>query len=110
MAQAKHEIAEHITLSRFKLKIDVPAFVKITGKFRESGAKGQDGKPIIVCDIEDLDTPDAGPQEMAANSVFKSEIEKRFPAGAYVGKKFQVIKKAKAEGKAYHTFNIALLK
>jgi hypothetical protein len=92
-----------------KLEQDKSYFVRATGKmFIGKTIKTSDGKPpkepatiLPVCEIESGQLC-----EIVCNTVLKANLDEKYPGGSYVGKSFEIIKRAKREGKQYNAFEI----
>lgn len=106
------KIKRAITLPLLKFAIDVPVYVKITEPMfvgKEIKGTGEKAKmePATLANCINLET---GEQcQIIIATVLKSIITEEFENESYVGKGFQIIKGAKASGKAYNPYTVAEL-
>lgn len=115
-ALSNFRVVRHVTRPLLKIEENKPYYLKIDGAIRQAEqqkkpkmVKQGDGTevpqpPPFIVDITNLVT--GHPMQMVCNEVFRTELEKQYKDGSYVGKFFQFSKNTKAEGKNYNTFGI----
>lgn len=107
------EKVKTITLPLVKFGV-APKFVEITSliytgeKISGGTAAQQAMEPPDMAHCIDLETGEEG--LMMLGKVLKSEIEKAYPEGAYVGKCFSIAKKNAPEGKKYALWQLDEIK
>ena len=69
--------------------------------------KGDDGKERKAANVmRVINLDDEQEYEIVVPMVLHSSLDKKYPNSDYVGKRFEIIKHAKGEGKAYSKFTI----
>lgn len=112
-----YKVVKAVTLPFLKMVCEQQYFVTIKSEIFKSkgmmdkagaakGSKAEKMEPADVVRVIDLEDPKAGEKEMIVNSVLKSTLDENYPANAYVGKSFLLVKHNKTEGKAYHRFTV----
>lgn len=117
------EIVKHVTRPLLKLDIGKAVYVTFEGKIytatetaptRKRNDASQDGntqgggrkmQPPELADVLDL-VNGKRPSQIIVNAVLSSELQKKYPEDAYVGKSFRIVKN-QIQGKSYATFEIA---
>lgn len=105
----KPVILKAVTLPLFKQVDDVPMFLALsgaiyTGKDVKQAAGTVKMEPAELVKCVNLETGEEG--ELIVNAVLKSTLEESYPSEAYVNKAFQITRKAKTNGKRYHTYSV----
>lgn len=109
-AGGKYTRVRAVTLPTAKLTEEVPVHVTIMGAMHVSTAQqrpGKDGKvmePATIMSVTDLDTGEL--TQIVVGSVLKGILNETYPEDAYVGKSFEIVKHAKAQGKRYNTYSV----
>lgn len=109
-AGGKYTRVRALVLPTLKLVEEQPAHVTITGPMTVSTASqrpDKDGKvkePATVCPVTDLDTGEI--TQIICGAVLKGILNEQYPDDAYVGKSFEIVKHAKAQGKRYNTYSV----
>jgi hypothetical protein len=101
----------NLTLDILKFVENEPRHVKFTGAIHlGKPQKAEEGKaakaPAHLAPVIDLDTGNMECQIIVA-AVVLSILNDDYPNEAYVGKCFEIVKKARAEGKAYFPYGVA---
>lgn len=115
MAQGKPDAPAYKRLSQvtrpvLKLPADKAVHVKITAPIRQgvgSGkvdASGQQQKPADV--LECIDLPTGEEVQIVVPAVLKGNLLTHYPDNGYVGKGFEIVRHAPANGKRYSTFDV----
>lgn len=107
------KIIKKLTFQVLKFEIDVPKFVKITGKIyiakdtksRTDKAGTAKKEPPHLCEAIDLETGEAG--LLVLGTVLYGTLDDEYPSAAYVGKGFMITKRAKASGREYNAYDLA---
>jgi hypothetical protein len=110
-SQANFKIVKHVAVPMLSMK-EAPPGRAIICKFvdvcREApkleGYKSAITTPMFISTIE---ARNGTARMLPWTQVFRQEMEKEYPNGAYVGKWFQVTRMPMKEGKRYWTFAIA---
>jgi hypothetical protein len=105
------QVKRAITLELLKPALDVPVYVLIKTPIKVGKAIVKAGEqnmePAKVVNCTNLETGED--VQMIIPSVLNAILTEEYPDDTYVGKGFQIIKRAKTAGKRYHTFNVAEL-
>lgn len=102
------KLKKRVTLPTINPAVGEQHVFKILDAFRESTYKAPEGKeekPATICNVCDLTTGVEAIWIVA--EVAKSNIEKEYPNGEYVGLSFAVMKMPKRAGKRYFDWQIA---
>jgi hypothetical protein len=109
--QANYKIVKHVAVPMLSLK-EAPPGRAIICKFVDAcriAPKLEGYKSAIPGDMyfSTVEARNGTARMLPWTQVFKTEMEKSYPNGSYVGKWFQVTRMPMKEGKRYWTFAIA---
>jgi hypothetical protein len=103
------KVVKSVTLPILKQADGVPYYVRVTGAIflgKQLKGEGEEAKqePAHLMNITNLETGED--MQMIANTVMKSSLEEEYPENGYVGKCFQIERKAAGAGKRYKAYSI----
>ena len=106
------EIVKNLTLDVLKFVLNEPRHVKITapihlGKEQKPDAEGKKREPAWVASCINLE--DGTECQIIVSAVVRSTLNDDYPNDSYVGKCFQIMKKARVDGKQYFPYGVALI-
>jgi len=95
------KVVRQVTASVIKFEIDEPRVVRIEDAMRVSTRKVRDDDkrkmgPATICTATDMETGEQG--VIVCNKVFSGNLSEAYPGDTYIGKVFEVTKRAKKKG------------
>jgi hypothetical protein len=99
-----------VTLPTFKMLEGGSYYFQFMNPIRTETSQQKDengkmvDKPIDIAQVVNVETGELG--QIVVGSVLKSNLEKAYPNGAYVGKAFEIVKQKGKEGKRYRTYTV----
>ena len=109
-------VKRNITLPLIKPQIDKPVYIEVSGPMFE-GKEIKDKKDpktgemtasmakATMLNCTELET--GVDSQIIVPAVLHGIFDDEYPKDAYVGKRFRLVKHAKASGKRYHNFSVA---
>lgn len=95
-----------VTVPQIKMEIEHEYYFRMETAITVSKVKPQKGEePAMVVTVTNLERGE--PRILIVNAALASILTEEYPEAEYVGLCFAITKHDKADGKKYHTFDIA---
>jgi len=101
---------KQVTFPTFKIRAEEPRYFKFSGAIHQgnamakAGADGTPMKPANIALVVDLTTGEQG--QIVIPAVLERVLMDSYEGDSYIGKGFEIVKHAPADGKRYSTFDV----